>query len=54
MMRNRLFATLGNIVDVFSSAAATASAVQSGRQPQSRHLRTLGIDAAAFREINQR
>lgn len=53
-LRNtRLFATLGNIADVFSSAAAVASAVEAGRQPNAKSLRTLGIDADAFRSIGK-
>ena len=53
-LRNtRLFATLGIIADVFGSAAAAASAVEAGRQPKVRTLRTLGIDADAFRLIGK-
>ena len=53
-LRNtRLFATLGNIVDLFGSAAAAASAVEANRQPTARNLRTLGIDADAFRSIGK-
>jgi hypothetical protein len=51
--RKNLFATLGSIVDVFGSAAAVASAVESGHQPKAKHLRTLGIDADAFRSIGK-
>lgn len=53
LRNSRLFATLGNIADVFSSAAAVASAVESGRQPTGKALRTLGIDADAFRSIGR-
>ncbi|MDB5621509.1 MAG: hypothetical protein JWR39_72 [Devosia sp.] len=49
-----VFATLGNIADVFGSAAAVASAVEAGRQPKARHLQTLGIDQDAFRSIGKR
>lgn len=49
--RKSLFATLGTVIDVFGSAAAAASAVEAGRQPKSKHLKTLGIDADAFRSI---
>ena len=53
-LRNtRLFATLGTIVDVFGSAAAAASAVEAGRAPKAKNLRTLGIDADAFRLIGK-
>ncbi len=48
-----LFARIGNVFDVLGSAAAAASAVQSGRMPQSKHLRTLGIDPEAFRSIGR-
>jgi hypothetical protein len=48
-----LFATLGTIVDVFGSAAAAAAAVEAGHQPKARHLRTLGIDEAAFRSVGK-
>ena len=41
LRNSRLFATLGNFVDVFSSAAAVASAVEAGRQPNAKALRTL-------------
>jgi hypothetical protein len=50
---SRLFATLGTIADVFGSAAAAASAVEAGRQPKAKTLRTLGIDADAFRSIGK-
>ena len=53
LRNSRLFATLGNFVDVFSSAAAVASAVEAGRQPNAKALRTLGIDAGAFRSIGK-
>jgi len=49
-----LFARLGNFVDVFGSAIAAASAVEGGRSPKARDLRTLGIDADAFRSIGKR
>ncbi|WIJ24698.1 hypothetical protein [Devosia sp. RR2S18] len=51
--RKSIFATLGTIVDVFGSAAAAASAVEAGRVPKAKHLRTLGIDAHAFRSIGK-
>ena len=53
LRNSRLFATLGNFVDVFSSAATVASAVEAGRQPNAKALRTLGIDADAFRSIGK-
>ncbi len=53
-LRNtRLFATLGSFVDVFGSAVAVASALEAGRQPKARNLRTLGIDADAFRSVGK-
>ena len=51
--RKSLFATLGTVIDVIGSAAAAASAVEGGRQPKSKHLKTLGIDTAAFRSIGK-
>jgi len=48
-----LFARIGSAVDMLGSAVAAASAVQSGRVPQSRHLRTLGIDPAAFPSVGR-
>lgn len=51
--RKSLFATLGNFADILGSAAATAAAVEAGRQPKAKHLRTLGIDADAFRSIGK-
>ncbi|MFD2648544.1 hypothetical protein ACFSX5_12160 [Devosia albogilva] len=53
LRNNRLFATLGTIADVFGSAAAAAAAVEAGRTPKAKHLRTLGIDADAFRRIER-
>jgi hypothetical protein len=53
LRNNRLFATLGNIADVFGSAAAAAAAVEAGRVPKAKHLKTLGIDADAFRRIER-
>jgi hypothetical protein len=48
-----LFARIGSAVDMLGSAVAAASAVQSGRVPQSRHLRMLGIDPAAFPSVGR-
>jgi len=48
-----LFARLGNFVDVFGSAIATASAVEAGRQPKARDLKKLGIEPGAFRSIGR-
>lgn len=49
-----LFARLGSFVDVFGSAVAAASAVEAGRSPKVRDLKTLGIDTDAFRSIGKR
>lgn len=49
----KLFATLNTFVEVFGSAAAVSNAVEAGRAPKSKHLETLGIDAAAFRSISR-
>lgn len=51
--RKSLFATLGTFVDVFGSAAAASTAVEAGRMPKAKHLKTLGIDPDAFRSIGK-
>lgn len=53
-LRNtKLFATLGAMADAFGSAAASAAAVEAGRSPRSRDLRTLGIGPETFRMIGR-
>ena len=49
----KFLATLGTFVEVFGSAAAVSNAVEAGRAPQARHLKSLGIDADAFRSIGK-
>lgn len=49
----KLIATLGTFVEVFGSAASVSNAVEGGRAPKAKHLKTLGIDAAAFRSIGR-
>jgi hypothetical protein len=51
--RKNFFATLGTFVDVFGSAAAVSNAVDAGRMPKAKHLKTLGIDPDAFRSIGK-
>ncbi len=51
--RKTLFATLSTFVEVFGSAAAVSNAVEGGRAPKAKHLKTLGIDADAFRSIGR-
>ena len=51
--RKSFFATLGTFVEVFGSAAAVSNAVEGGRAPKAKHLRSLGIDADAFRSIGK-
>jgi hypothetical protein len=51
--RKSIFASLGNVVEMFGSAAAVSNAVESGRAPKARDLRTLGIDPGAFRSIGK-
>ncbi|HEY8575911.1 MAG TPA: hypothetical protein VIL88_06185 [Devosia sp.] len=51
--RKSILATLGTFVEVFGSAAAVSNAVEGGRAPKAKHLRTLGIDADAFRSIGR-
>jgi len=53
LRNSKLFATLGSMVDLFGSAAASAAAVEAGRAPKARDLRTLGIEPAAFRRIGK-
>ena len=49
----KFFATLGTFVEVFGSAAAVSNAVEGGRAPKAKHLKSLGIDADAFRLIGK-
>jgi hypothetical protein len=49
----KFFATLGNAVDVFGSAIAVSSAVQNRSRVNPQHLRNLGIDEVAFRNIGR-
>ena len=51
--RKSFFATLGTFVEVFGSAAAVSNAVEGGRAPKAKHLKSLGIDADAFRSIGK-
>ena len=51
--RKSFFANLSTFVEVFGSAAAVSNAVEGGRAPKAKHLRTLGIDPAAFRSIGR-
>lgn len=51
--RKSFFANLSTFVEVFGSAAAVSNAVEGGRTPSARHLKTLGIDPAAFRSIGK-
>ncbi|MBF0679424.1 MAG: hypothetical protein IR164_10860 [Devosia sp.] len=53
LRNSKLFATLGSMVDLFGSAAASAAAVEAGRAPKARDLRTLGIEPDAFRRIGK-
>lgn len=48
-----LFNRVGGFIDFVGSAAAVAGAVESGRQPKARDLKTLGIDAEQFRSIGR-
>lgn len=45
---------VGEFIDLFGSAAATAAAVRSGYMPEARHLRNLGVDVEQFRAIQKR
>lgn len=48
-----LFNRVGGFIDFVGSAAAVAGAVEGGRQPKARDLKTLGIDAEQFRSIGR-
>ncbi|MEQ1954082.1 hypothetical protein [Mesorhizobium sp. CN2-181] len=52
-MSTRTRRTIGEFIEIFGSAVAAASAVERGRQPAARDLRTLGIDPEQFRRIGQ-
>lgn len=52
-LRKSFFANLNTFVEVFGSAAAVSNAVEGGRAPKAKHLRTLGIDPGAFRSIGK-
>lgn len=51
MNTQRTFARIGELFDIFGSAVAASRAVEGNRQPEARHLRKLGIDPTAFRNI---
>jgi hypothetical protein len=51
--RRTFIERLDAFVSVFGSAAAVSAAVEAGRAPRDRHLRTLGIDLTAFRSIGR-
>lgn len=42
---------LGRALAVFGASVAAAAAAESGRQPRTRDLQTLGIDPEAFSKI---
>ncbi|CAN7399115.1 hypothetical protein [Rhizobium sp. LjRoot254] len=45
---------LGRALTVFGAAVAAAAAAESGHQPRSRDLRTLGVDPDVFSKIHLR
>jgi hypothetical protein len=47
----RILTTVGDVIAIFRSAVATASALENGRRPLPGDLRRLGIDVAAFGHI---
>jgi hypothetical protein len=51
--KNKFFATLDTFVTVFGSAVAVSAAVEGGRVPKAKNLRTLGIEPDAFRSIGK-
>lgn len=53
LRNSKLFAKLGSMVELFGSAAASAAAVDAGRAPKAKDLRTLGIEPDAFGRIGK-
>jgi len=51
--KKSFFANLNTFVELFGSATAVSNAVEGGRTPSAKHLRTLGIDPGAFRSIGK-
>lgn len=51
--KTSLIGRVGGFFDLIGSAAAVAGAVENGRSPNSRHLKTLGIDPDQFRSIGK-
>lgn len=51
--KTTLVSRVGSFFDLIGSAAAVAGAVENGRSPQARHLKTLGIDPDQFRSIGK-
>jgi hypothetical protein len=54
MMSNRkLTSQINGFFTAFGSAIAVASAIDNGRRPKARDLRTLGIDPEQFGRIGR-
>lgn len=51
--KTTLIGRVGGFFDLIGSAAAVAGAVENGRSPNARHLKTLGIDPDQFRSIGK-
>lgn len=51
--KTTLIGRVGGFFDIIGSAAAVAGAVENGRSPKARHLKTLGIDPDQFRSIGK-
>jgi hypothetical protein len=54
MTTRNAMSAIGSFFDVFGSAVAASRAVEAGRTPSARDLRTLGIDPAVFGKIVRR
>jgi hypothetical protein len=52
-MATKLRTGLAQVFSIIGDAMATASAIEQGRRPAARHLRGLGIDPEAFRQIKR-
>lgn len=54
MVTRSAMSAIGDFFDVFGSAIAASQAVEAGKTPRARDLRTLGIDPVLFSKIGRR
>jgi hypothetical protein len=50
-LKNMRGGFIGRAIAVFGAATAASAAVEGGRKPQARDLKTLGIDPKAFDRV---